>query len=156
MYDRKNCMKTNVLEIEFSVAILRIYQLSSFVEFAICNPLLQWLQSISPLPPLVLWACLIFQIGKNIGWLEVEVGPPIVTPGGGRTTSLRRQAAGNNHDLNHNIMTMGCFQGLQRLLRPLLWWTRMRHMSCFSICLEVLVTHSCLFSQHFSPRHFTD
>ena len=34
-------MKTNVLEIEFSVAILRIYQLSSFVEFAICNPLLQ-------------------------------------------------------------------------------------------------------------------
>ena len=39
----------------------------------------------------------------HVGWLEVEVGPPIVTRGGGRTTSLRRQAAGNNHDLNHKV-----------------------------------------------------
>ena len=47
----------------------------------------------------------------KVGWLEVEVGLPIVTHGGGKTTSLRHQAAGKImldlckiiHDMNHNL-----------------------------------------------------
>ena len=39
----------------------------------------------------------------RVGWLEVAVGLPIATPGGGRTTSLRLPAAGDIIAcINHN------------------------------------------------------
>ena len=76
-------------------ATLGIYQLSSFVDQVICNPLLYWLQSIPPcpVPPCVVN---LFDISDwKVGWLEVAVGLPIVIPGGGRTTLLRLPAAGD-------------------------------------------------------------
>ena len=57
----------------------------------------------------------------KVGWLEVAVGLPIVIPGGGRTTLLRLPAAGDIIVNLHKLRIEKSIQGLQRLLRPLLW-----------------------------------